>query len=171
MSSASGQRPLRMRANRHLGAALVDASLLKLEHLEAANERFLELAATDNPRQTTLLGILAYEHKVLREEDVLQHAVDEHGIGLVDLREYDLAEEIKSVLDLDVCWATWSLPFDREEDFHFVATASYLSPAVRSLWEKRLGGPVIWYGTTLEMIADALEKIAADRERLPPRAT
>ena len=34
-----------------------------------------------------------------------------------------------------------SVPFDREEDVYFVATAYYLSPAVRTYWEKQLGGP------------------------------
>jgi hypothetical protein len=58
------------------------------------------------------------------------------------------------------------VPFDREEDFTFMATAYYLSPAVRAHWEKQLGGPVLWFGTTLEAIADYLEKLeVAARER------
>ena len=152
-------RSLLMRANRLLGANLVEANLVKIESLEAANERLLELVATDNPRQSTVLGILAFELKVVKEEDVLQHVVDEHGVGLVDLRAYDMSEELKKTLDLGACWATWSLPFDREEDVFFVATAYFMSPAVRTYWEKQLGGPVIWFGTTLEMLADCFEKM------------
>ena len=64
---------------------------------------------------------------------------------------------------LSACWATWSVPFDREEDFHFVATAYYLSPAVRTYWEKQLNGPILWFGTTLEGIADHLEKLQAEK--------
>jgi len=156
-------RSLLMRANRLLGANLVEANLVKIESLEAANERLLELVATDNPRQSTVLGILAYELKVVREEDVLQHVADEHAVGLVDLRSYDLSEELRKSLDLGACWATWTLPFDKEEDMYFVATSYYLSPAVRTYWEKQLGGPIIWFGTTLEMLADCFDKMAAER--------
>src|SRR3954451_25366157 len=119
-------RPLLMRANRLLGANLVKHNLVKIEDLEKANERLLEVAATNQPRQTTILGILAYEMKVLREEDVLQHLVDTEGVGLVDLRHYDVPDEAKKNSDLGASWATWSVPFDREEEFYFVATAYYL---------------------------------------------
>ena len=53
------------------------------------------------------------------------------------------------------------MPFDREEEFTFVATAYYLSPAVRAHWEKEMGGRVLWFGTTLEAIADYLEHLAS----------
>src|SRR5476649_309388 len=153
------RRNLLLRANRHLGAALVDANLLTVESLETANARLLELAATGNARQSTVLGILAYELKVLREEDVLQHIADEHSAGLIDLRGCEVSDDFKNTLDLGACWATWTLPLDREEGFNYVATASYMSESTRAFWEKHLDGPIIWYGTTLEMIADALEKL------------
>jgi len=60
------------------------------------------------------------------------------------------------------------VPFDHDEDFHFIATAYYLSPAVRSFWEKQFTGPILWFGTTLEVIADYLEKLAAERAAAPP---
>lgn len=152
-----------MRANRLLGANLVEQNLVKIEHLEAANERLLEVVSSDDVRKSTVLGILAYEMKVVREEDVLQHLVDDHGLGLIDLRHYDASEELKKNLDIGACWATWSVPFDRDEDFYFIATAYYMSPAVRTFWEKKYGGPIIWYGTTLEMIGDYLAKIESSR--------
>jgi hypothetical protein len=152
-------RSLLMRANRLLGANLVEQNLVKIEHLEAANERLLEVVASENVRQSTVLGILAYEMKVVREEDVLQHLVDDHAVGLIDLRNYDTSEDIKKTLDLGACWATWTVPFDKDEDFHFLATAYYMSPAVRTFWEKKIDGPIIWYGTTLEMVGDHLEKL------------
>ena len=156
-----------MRANRLLGANLVEANLVKLEDLEPANERLLSLADTEMPRQSTVLGVLASEMKVLREEDVLQHVVDNESLGLVDLRNYDTSDDIKKTLDIDACWATWSVPFDRDEDFHFIATAYYLSPPVRVFWEKHCNGPILWFGTTLEGIAEHLERIAADRAAAP----
>ena len=156
-------RPLLMRANRLLGSALIEHNLVKFEDLEAANERLLEVAATGQVRQSSVLSILVYEKKVLKEEDVLHHVVDDHGVGVVDLRGYDVPDDLRKELDLDACWATWSVPFDREEDFHFVATAYYLSPAVRSYWEKKLGGQIIWQATTMDIIADFLDRVHAER--------
>jgi len=157
-------RPLLMRANRLLGSALIEHNLVKFEDLEAANERLLEVAASGHMRQSSVLSILVYEKKVLREEDLLHHVVDDHGVGVVDLRGYEVPEEVRKEIDLEACWATWSVPFDREEDFHFVATAYYLSPAVRSHWEKKLGGQIIWQATTMDIIADFLDRIQAERE-------
>lgn len=152
-------RSLLMRANRLLGAALVERNLVKIEDLEAANEKLIELVAADDPRRCTILGILAYEMKVLKEDDVLHHLVESDGVGLVDLRDYEVPDEAKKLIEPGACWATWSIPFDREEEFFFVASAYYLSPAVRLFWEKQLGGPILWFGTTLDMIADYLEKL------------
>ena len=159
-----------MRANRLLGAALVEHNLVKIEDLETANEKLIEVVATDQPRQSTILGLLAYDMKVLKEDDMLHHLVESEGVGLVDLRDYDVPEDTRKNLDLGACWATWSVPFDREEEFHFVATAYYLSPAVRAFWEKQLGGPILWFGTTLEGIADYLEKHAKDPANAPKPA-
>src|SRR5688572_20609788 len=154
-------RPLVMRANRLLGAQLVEHNLVKIEDLEAANEKFIDVVSSDQPRQSTILGILAYDMKVLKEDDVLHHVVETDGCGLVDLRDYDVPEDMKKNADTGACWATWSVPFDHEEEFFFVATAYYLSPAVRAFWEKQLGGPILWFGTTLEAVADYLEKQTA----------
>lgn len=150
-----------MRANRLLGAQLVEHNLVRIEDLETANEKFIELVSSDQPRLCTILGILAFDMKVLKEDDVLHHLVETEGLGLVDLREYDIPEEAKKKIDLPACWATWAVPFDREEEFTYMATAYYLSPAVRAHWEKELGGPILWFGTTLEGIADFLEQHAA----------
>lgn len=153
-------RPLLMRANRLLGANLVEQNLVKIEDLETANEKLIELVATDQPRQSTILGLLAYDMKVIKEDEVLHHAVETDGIGLVDLRDYEVPDDVKKTIEPGACWATWSVPFDKEEDFTFVATAYYLSPAVRAYWEKQTGGPILWFGTTLDAIAEYLEKLA-----------
>lgn len=154
-------RSLLMRANRLLGASLVEANLVTVDQLENANEKLLELIAGGTPRQCTLLGVLAYDQKVVKEEDVLQYCVDEHGIGLIDLHTYEGADEVRAGLIHAACWATWTIPFDRDEDFTLIATAYYMSPAVRAFWEKQFGGQIIWYGTTLETIADTLERLAS----------
>ena len=158
-----------MRSNRLLGSALIEHSLVKFEDLEAANERLLEIAATGDMRRSSVLSVLVYEKKVLREEDVLHHVVDDHGVGVIDLRGYEVPDDVKNGLDLGACWATWTVPFDREEDFHFVATAYYLSPAVRAHWEKTLGGQIIWQATTMDIIADFLDRVQAERTEAAKR--
>jgi hypothetical protein len=159
-------RPLLMRVNRLLGAALVEHNLVKIENLEAANERLLETVTAGDRRKSSVLAILAHEMKVVKEEDVLHHLVETEGIGLVDLHNYEMPDELRKSMDTADCWATWTLPFDHEENFHFVATAHLLSPAVRAHWQKKLGGQILWYGTTLEVIADGLERIDAERLQL-----
>jgi len=159
-----------MRSNRLLGSALIEHNLVKFEDLEAANERLLEIASTGDMRRSSVLGILAYETKVLREEDLLHHVVDDHGVGVIDLRVYEVPDEVKRSIDVGACWATWSVPFDKEEDFHFVATAYYLSPAVRAYWEKTLGGQIIWQATTMDIIADFLDRITEERGETVKRA-
>lgn len=150
-----------MRANRLMGAALVERNLVKIEDLEQANERLLQMMDTNPSRQCTVLGLLAYEFKVVREEDVIQHLVENDYLGVVDLRYYEVPEEIAKNTETGSCWSTWSVPFDKVDGFHFVASAYYLSSAVRTHWEKKLDGPILWFGATLEGIADFLEKLEA----------
>lgn len=166
MSSETSQ--LMLRANRLLGAGLVEAGLVTTDDVDRANERLNEIAGNDQSRQNSLLSILAYDLKAVREEDVLQYCVDEDGLGLIDLRGYDVHDDVKKTIDLASCWATWSVPFDHDEDFNFIATAYYLSPAVRSFWEKHVNGPILWFGTTIEMIGDHLEKMATERAAPAP---
>lgn len=163
MTLSPEHRSLLMRANRLLGAHLVEANLVKIDNLEAANERLLELISTGDFRKGSVLSILTIELQVVKESDILQYGLDEHGVGLIDLRSYDVPDDIRLTLDLGACWATWSMPFDREEDVHFVATAYYLSPAIRTYWEKQLGGPVVWFGTTQEMLGEYFERLAETR--------
>ena len=160
MTSAKDTRHLMMRANRLLGPALVERDLVSLQDLERATERLLELTARGEPRECTLLGVLAHELKVVREADVLRRSVESDGIGLVDLRAVEIPEELRKEFDAGECWATWTVPFDREGGFTCLASAYHLSPAVRAHWEKRAGGPVLWYGSTLGEIAEHLGKAA-----------
>jgi hypothetical protein len=96
--------------------------------------------------------------------------VETDGVGLVDLRDYEVPDDMRKNADEGACWATWSVPFDHEEEFFFVATAYYLSPAVRTFWEKQLGGPILWFGATLEAVADYLENQAAAAAAAPAGA-
>lgn len=163
MATLTEHKTLLMRANRTLGSALMELNLVKIQDIETANEKLLEMVAQNQLRQSSMLAILAFDMKVIREEDLLHQVVEVDGVGLVDLRDYDVPDESRKNLDMGACWATWSVPFDKEEEFFFVATAYYLSPAVRAFWEKQLGTSILWFGTTLEGIADYLERLQSER--------
>lgn len=163
MATLTEHKTLLMRANRTLGSALMELNLVKIQDIEQANEKLLEMVAQNQLRQSSVLAILAFDTKVICEEDLLQHVVEVDGVGLVDLRDYDVPDESRKNLDMGACWATWSVPFDKEEEFYFVATAYYLSPAVRAFWEKQLGSSILWFGTTLEGVADYLERLQSER--------
>jgi hypothetical protein len=156
-------RPIIMRSNRLLGAALVERNLITVEQLNQATERFLQALDTEAETGVSLLGVLINETSALTEDILLEYLVDEIQLGLIDVRELDFNDDLKLHLQPGVCWATWTVPFDKDEDVHYVASAYYLSPAVRQHWEKLLGGPVIWFGATLESISGFLEKLEAER--------
>lgn len=156
-------RPIIMRSNRSLGAALVEKNLISVEQLEAATERLLQVIDQGIDREACLLRVLLHDTHALTEDGLLEHLVEDLSIGLLDLREIDLHDDIKSHLETGMCWATWTVPFDKDEDITYVASAYYLSPAVRQFWEKQLAGPIIWFGTTLESVAEFLEKLESER--------
>ena len=75
MSLSPEHRSLLMRANRLLGAHLVEANLVKIDNLEAANERLLELISTGDYRKGSVLSVLGYELQVVKEADVMRSSV------------------------------------------------------------------------------------------------
>ena len=139
---------------RQLGEILIESGL--------SAER-LKKALDHQKKRGGRIGTLLIRLNFVKEEDVLQYLVDNEGSGLVDLRNCEVHDELRKTIDVGACWATWSVPFDREEDFTFIATAYYLSPAVRAYWEKQFGTAIVWYGTTLEILADFLEKLETER--------
>lgn len=155
-----------MRSNRLLGASLVEHNLVKIEVLEEANERLLELMASAHDAPVSILQILVVEKKAITEQQILNFLSEEMGLGVVDLTHYEQPDELRKRIDIGACRATWTVPFDIEEGVNFLATAFYLSPAVRSYWEGELSGPIQWYATSSENISEFLQKIEIDRENM-----
>ena len=147
-----------MRSNRLLGANLVENSLVKIEDLEKANERFFDLIKTGTGREASILAILIQEDEALSEDVLLSFLVEEEGLALIDLVDVDTPSELKGTIEADACWSTWTVPFDKEGDFYYIATAYYLSPLAREYWEKKLEGHIIWYGTTMSSITGYMER-------------
>ncbi|MBM3842827.1 MAG: hypothetical protein FJ397_06110 [Verrucomicrobia bacterium] len=158
MSAPSAHRSLLMKANRQLGLTLSDRNLLTVGQLQEANERWLEWVA-GGERGASLLRVLTQSLKFLREGDVLRHAMEHEGAGLVDLRDFDVPDEFRRLPDSGACWATWTVPFDKLDGFTCLASAYVLSPVVKAHWEARLPGPLLWFGTTLDGVTEHLGRL------------
>ncbi len=156
-------RSIIMRANRLLGANLVENNLVRIEDLERANERLFQILEDGTDQDASLLKILVDELQVLTEESILSFLVDERGVGIIDLEDIEMGDDLRIEIKSDVCWATWTVPFDREEDFHYVATCFYMSDAVRQFWEKELGGSIVWFATTMKSLTQMLEWVENER--------
>lgn len=167
---ANEHRPLMMRANRLLGASLVEHNLISVEILEEANERLLELMNDEDAEAVSLLNVLMHEKQALTEEHLLQFETEELGLGLIDLANYDQPDDLRKKTDVGACYATWSVPFDVEDGTYFIASAYYLSPPVRNYWEKQFDAPIQWYATSVEVIDDFLKKLKIERENSAPAA-
>lgn len=154
-------RPLLLRGNRFLGSALVEKGLITVDVLDHANQRLLEVLQGENWKQASLLHVLLYDLRALKEEDLINHLVDEYSLPLVDLRGYHLEKSVVPPVDLSLCWTTWTLPFDQIEGVWFVATAYYLSQPVVKHWNHLLGESVIWYGASVTSINESLERLEA----------
>lgn len=160
--ATSNHRSLLLRANRVLGASLVEHNLVNIEHLEAGNERLFEVLKTGVSRQSSLLSILVGEMGSADETDLVNYVVREHGLGLIDLADHTLSEECRELIEPGLTWSTWTVPFDKEDGFYFLATSYYLSQAAREYWEERLDGTIIWYATTMDSIAGAVDRLAEE---------
>lgn len=152
-------RALILRSNRFLGSALVERGLVSVDDLELANEKFMEAIQASELKRASILSTLAFETKTLEEERLIEHLVEEECLGLIDLTHSKLRSLRPFNIDLSLCWATSTIPFDNVEDTYMVATCYWLSAPVVKHWEELLGGRVIWYGTSINSMTRALEEI------------
>ncbi|WP_309396822.1 hypothetical protein [Cerasicoccus maritimus] len=152
------RRPLILRSNRFLGSALVERELIKTEDLEAANEKLLEAVQSGNMRGANLLNILLFDIKAIDESLLVEVITEDESLGLIDLTHYDMAKFREIDADIDLCYATYTVPFDRVEDFTMIATAYYLSKPTIQYWEEAIGGNIIWYVCSVASIAEAIER-------------
>jgi hypothetical protein len=158
-------RPLIMRGNRALGLALLQAKLITSEAQEKASQRLLEYVQVGDFQNANLLNILIFEQKVLNEQHLMNYLLKEHHLGLIDLMNYKLPESLAASMDIDLCRATWTVPFDLVEDVSFVATTSYLSKPMMEFWESRLNTKILWFATTIRGILDGLERLQSAKPK------
>ena len=152
-------RALILRSNRFLGSSLVDRGLVSVGDLEAANEKFMEAIQASELKRASILSTLLFESKAMEETQLLEHLVEEEGLGLIDLNHIDLRSLRPYNVDLSLCWVTSTIPFDKVENTYMVASCYYLSAPVVKHWEELLDGRVLWYGTSTTSMTRALERI------------
>ncbi|MGE9297271.1 MAG: hypothetical protein ACQKBV_13390 [Puniceicoccales bacterium] len=154
------RRPLILRSNRFFGSALIERQLISTDDLEAANEKLLELVQSGEMRSANLLNLLLFDLKAIDENALIELVTDEQPVGMIDLAHYDMAKFRELRADIEICYATYTIPFDKVEDFTMVATAYYLSKPTVQYWEELLGGNVIWYVSSVASIVEAIERAA-----------
>ncbi|MBC2593124.1 hypothetical protein H5P28_02510 [Ruficoccus amylovorans] len=152
------QRPLVLRSNRFLGAALLERDLVSNADLETANEKLLEVVQAGDLRSASLLNILIFELKALDETKLIDSLMERDEVSLIDLGNYDLGKFREMRVNIDVCWATFTIPFDRVEDFYMVATGYYLSEPAKQYWAEQFDGNILWYVASITSIAEALDR-------------
>lgn len=153
-------QPIILRSNRFLGNNLVNHELITLDQLEEANNVLLDKIDAQNVKEASLLRILMWELDMLKESDLINFLVDQHEIGLANMGFYsylEVEEGEEPLYSLEDCWATWTVPFDQENGFYFLATAYYLSQPVIDMWEEKLGGKILWFATELGGLSTLLE--------------
>ncbi|MBC2602185.1 hypothetical protein [Puniceicoccus vermicola] len=153
-------KALVLRSNRFLANTLNEYGLVNEEDIDEANERLLDAIDGGNPRQISVLNILIYDLKKLDEKDYINFVVKESKIGLIALSNYKLRPLGNAMNDPDVCWATWTIPFDLVGDYYLVATAYYPSRPVVEYWEKAADKPIIWYGASIQCVTEAIDRIS-----------
>lgn len=138
----------------------MNKGLLSSADLDAANEKFMEaIRSPDLLKNASILTSLLYDLKVLDEARLLDHIVEEYGIGLIDLNQVQLRSLPSTELDLSLCWASSTIPFDKVEETYMVATCYYLSAPVVKHWEELLNGKVLWYATSMASMSRGLERL------------
>ena len=154
-------RALILRSNRFLVSSLQDKGLITNAHMEAANGKFIEAAQSESTyKNNSILKILLHDLKALDEDKVLRHIVEEHKIGLIDLKQTQLYKPSSIELDISLCWATLTVPFDQIDQTFMLATCYYMSSPALKYWEELLGGKIIWYATSIVSITYYLEAVA-----------
>lgn len=156
-----------LRGNRFLGTAILDTGLIEPEALDQANPKLLDYIKEEDVKNASLLRILLFELQLLDEAKLLDYTVQQHNLGLVDLHHYKLEQPLLSSFDIDLCWATRTMPFDKVEDVYFLSSCYYLSVPVVKHWEEFLEGKIVWYASPMMVLTEALEtweeKIEADQ--------
>ncbi len=151
---------LLLKSNRTLGSQLVDSNLIKISDLESANLSLMKKLRSTDIKEASLLKCLLFDLQVLNETKLIEYQIEELDLGYCFLPSYNLDQNTLLTIDVEDCWATWSIPFDFVSGYYFISSAYYLSPYVRKFWEEKLNGDIIWYVSDISNIGLMLEQLS-----------
>lgn len=152
-------RALILRSNRFLGSALVDKGLVSVSDLEEANGKFMDAIQASDLKRASILSTLLHDLKKVDEDKILDYLSEEEKLGLIDLNYMEVSSLRPMNIDISLCWASSTVPFDLVEGVYMLATCYYMSAPVVKHWEELLDGRIIWYGTSTGSLSRALERI------------
>lgn len=153
-----------LRSNRFLASALLENRLISSEDVEKANEKLLSYFQSGKTRYASVLRILIYDLKSLNESDLVSRLVEQYSVGLVHLGHFNIAQAPLDGIEIDECWATMTVPYDRIGNAVCLATCYYLSKPVIEYWEKKFSN-VLWYTTSVNSLTTALESLTKTEEK------
>ena len=152
---------LLLKSNRVLGTRLVEAGLTDGEHMDEANDLFIQRARAKDLKRASLLRILIFDNQSLEEEKLLDYQLGQFPVGAVLLENYHLDEVLLKQYPVELMRASWTIPMDFVNDRWFLTTAYYMSDIVRAFWEERLNGRIAWSITTLNQLETVLDELEA----------
>jgi len=138
----------------------VEASLTNLEHMEDANESFIQFARDKDIKRASLLRILVFDNQTLKEESLIDHQLENFPVGALLLENYAIDDVLLNQHPLELMQASWTVPVDFRNNRWFLASAYYMSDVVRKFWEERLEKRITWHVTTLNQIESVLDEYA-----------
>lgn len=149
-------RNLILKSNRFLGTVLQSKSIITDVQLNEANKALLGLIKNEEFHHASLLRILINQKPPVSESDVLEAS----PFPLTDLYAYEIRDFSDFKVDIDLCWATWTLPFHIENGIYLLASAHGLCDPVIEHWTEYLAGKqMLWYTTSLRSIENTLSAI------------
>ena len=148
-----------MKANRSLGAHLVQDGLVTADQLGEANELFLQKLRSDDADEASLLHSLIYGLQAIPEKVLIHHQVETLGMDFLPLANYMVQMHWVRRELLRPCMFTRTVAIDQMEDITFLCSAYYMSPTVRHFWESQFKGTCLWFISSLEEIEKVVYRL------------
>lgn len=153
---------LLLKSNRGLGSSLVKIGLIDQEQLDKANELFLSAIQEKKLDDACLLKFLMFNINAFDESEYLKALT----YPLIDLRSFEICSPSTYDIELGFCRATYTFPFDKDEDYIFVASNYILSSPVFEEWERLSPGKIVWHVTSIEALKYAFDQASELHEAI-----
>ncbi|MCG8528199.1 MAG: hypothetical protein MI748_17595 [Opitutales bacterium] len=156
---ATSPQQLILRSNRHLTTLLLENQLVSNEIIEQANSRLLQNLQSGKSKYASILSILIYELNAMEQSRWINLLVDKYKMGLIALDNIDLSKAPTEGIDIEMCWASMTVPFSTIGKATCLATCYFVSKPIQEYWEEQFE-KILWYTTSVQSMSDALDSFA-----------